>query len=490
MRRILGIALVVLGAGTVTAVGQEASKPGELRLLPCQRSDIGPPAKCGTFTVWENRGEKSGRTIDLNVVVLEATGPDPLPDPYVFLLGGPGQAATSIARALNDAAERERRDILLVDQRGTGESNGLLCGPERAAPLQAFMATMDARRVQACRNELEKRADLRYYLTPYAMDDLDDLRVALGYERINLDGGSYGTRAALVYIRRHGQHVRTARLDGALAFGYRIPIGFAADAEASLRNVLADCAAEPECAAAFPTLADDYRRAFHALESEGPLALRVRDPRTGDSVDVTFSAADFAESLRAMLYAPEPTRRIPAILHHAATTGDYRPFVDFQLNRNLGLTEGIAEGMYFAITCTEDVARLDAAAIEASGRGTFLAQHRTRPHVQGCEGWPPGRLPPGYHEEVASDVPVLIMTGSNDPATPPASAHAAASRLSNARVIIVPGGGHGFGGLAGAECLQAIGARFLETADPRTLDTSCVANVHRKPFVLSVEPAR
>lgn len=483
MRSIRVTACLAL-ALAATAAAQEAPRPGELRLEPCDRAGIQPPARCGTFTVWENRDAEAGRTIDLNVILLEATGGAPEPDAIVFLAGGPGQPATTAARGLSQAPIREARDILLVDQRGTGESNGLYCGPEDTAPLQAFMAILDPERMRACREELEARADLRYYLTTHAMDDLDELRAALGYERINLYGSSYGTRAALVYLRRHGESVRSAILMGATAMSHPMPTRFATDAEAALGNVLRDCAADPSCAAAFPDLEADYRRAIRLIE-ERPATVQIRDPRTGDTVGLAFRAADFAESLRAMLYGTQTTRYIPALLHHVATTGDYRPFAEQQLQRNVGLFRGVAQGMCFAVTCTEDVARVDPDAVYAAGHGTFLADHRARPHIEGCDGWPLGALPAGYGDEVESDVPVLIITGANDPATPPASAHAAASRLSTARVIIVPEGGHGLAGLEGIECTRELEMRFLETADPGALDTACVTHMRRPPFILT-----
>jgi pimeloyl-ACP methyl ester carboxylesterase len=472
------------------ASGQAELTAGELRLEPCTDEEIQPPAKCGTFTVWENRDVRSGRTIDLNVVILEASGENPVDDPLVFLMGGPGQDATGSARGMSRQPLRMGRDILLVDQRGTGKSNGLYCGPDMTAPLQAFMPTMDAEAVRACRAELEKRADLRLYLTPYAMDDLDDLRDALGYEKINLSGGSYGTRAALVYIRRHGEHVRTALLSGATALSDPMPDRFAEYAEAALEAVLEDCAEDPACAEAFPALADDYREAVRVMEEDGPREIQVSDPRSDELVTVTLRAADFAESLRAMLYSPEPARRIPLFLHHAATTGDYRPFAEFQLRRNAGLRQGIAAGMYFAVSCTEDVARVHPDAVYEAARGTFLSDHRARPHIEGCEGWPLGRLPDGFGEEVESDVPVLLVTGENDPVTPPSSAQTAASRLGNARVVIVPFGGHGLGGLvAGPGCAARMYTTFLATADPDAVDTSCTEDVKRRPFVLSMDEA-
>jgi pimeloyl-ACP methyl ester carboxylesterase len=454
---------------------------GDLRLAPCADPKL-KPAKCGTYTVWENREAKSGRTIDLNVVVLQATGAQRKPDPVFVLLGGPGEGSTAAADWYSSDPVRASRDIVMVDSRGTGKSNGLHCPIQKDGPLQNFLPTLNLEILKTCRPELEKRADLRFYLTPYAMDDLDDVRAALGYDKINLDGGSYGTTAALVYIRQHEDRVRTAALWASTAMSQPIPLLFASDSENALRNVFRDCYAESACKAAFPALEADYKRAVARIES-GPVRVTVTDPRNKKPAEVTLDADAFAESLRAMLYKPEAMRSIPLLLHKAAA-GDYRAFAEFQLMRNIDLNGAIADGLYFAITCTEDIDRTDPQEVTANGRGTFLADHRARPHIEGCKGWPRGKLPPGFGEEVKSDVPVLIINGDNDPATPPSAGRAAMSRLSNARMIVVPHGGHSFEGLIGEDCIKNLGAQFLETADQRSLDVACVKDIKHQPFIL------
>ena len=187
---------------------------------------------------------------------------------------------------------------------------------------------------------------------------------------------------------------------------------------------------------------------------------------------------------RSMLYSPESMRSIPLLLHKAAA-GDYKAFAELQLARNISLGESIADGLYFSITCTEDIDRSDPQQVHSNGRGTFLADHRARPHTEGCKGWPRGQLPPGFGEEVKSDVPVLMVNGSNDPATPPSAAKAAIARLSNARLIVVPYGGHSSDGLIGEQCVKTIAARFLDTADQRSLDTTCVKDIKHQPFILN-----
>jgi pimeloyl-ACP methyl ester carboxylesterase len=454
---------------------------GELRWQACADPQL-KTAKCGTFTVWENRVARTGRTIDLNLVVLPATGKNSRPDPVFVLLGGPGEGAASEAPYWVDEPMRASRDIVFLDQRGTGESNGLHCPIAKDGPLQDFMPTLNIDTIRACRPELEKRADLRYYLTPYAMDDLDDVRAALGYDKINLLGGSYGTTAALVYIRQHDEHVRSAQLWASTAMTQPIPLLFASDAENAIRNLFRDCFEEAACKAAFPALEADYRRAVANIEKQ-PVRLTVTDPRNKKPAAVTLDAAAFAESLRAMLYRPDAMLAIPLLLHKAAK-GDYKGFAEFQLERNVQLNGALADGLYFAITCTEDIDRADPEQIRANGRGTFLAEHRARPHIEGCKDWPRGTLPAGFGEEVESDVPVLVINGANDPATPPSAGKAAISRMSNARMIVVPYGGHSHKGLIGEECVMQIAERFLETADQRSLDVTCLKDVRHKPFLL------
>ena len=487
----------VLGAGPERAAGAagrtappQTNRPraGELRLSPCAPEIATAPAECGTYTVWENRAARSGRTIDLNIVLLRATGPQRRPDPIVYLAGGPGQAATSAARSMAGSSRRRERDILLMDQRGTGRSNGLFCGPELTAPASAFMASFDPARAQRCARELASRAELRQYLTPHAMDDLDDVRAALGYETLNLHGDSYGTRAALVYLRQHGEHVRSVTLQGAMAMSHPWPARLARAAEDALDGVIGDCERDHACATAFPELRVDYQRAVTAIEA-GSREYSVRDPRDGSTVTVTLTARDFAEALRGMLYAPAAARSVPLFLHRAARNGDYRPFAEFQLQRNIGFAPGFAEGMYFAVTCTEDIARADPAASYAAGRGTFLADHRARAHFESCRGWPTGRLPAGFGQDVASDVPVLIITGQHDPVTPPGDAQAAASRLTRVRVVIVPHGGHSAAGLTNGACIQQLMAAFLETPDPNALDTGCLSGIRRPAFALNTDTA-
>ena len=223
---------------------------------------VSVPARCGSLTVFEDRATGAGRTIDLTIVVIPAVSGSHEPDPLFFLAGGPGQAATDVAdTVLARLAEvRRSRDIVFVDQRGTGGSGRMSCalferGPDEEASsesLQFDAFPLDD--LRDCLAEVESVADPRHYTTPVAMDDLDDVRAALGYETINLYGGSYGTRAGLIYMRRHPERVRTAVLDGLAPVSMRLPSSMDADAQRALDRLFADCAADPGCREAFPDL--------------------------------------------------------------------------------------------------------------------------------------------------------------------------------------------------------------------------------------------
>jgi pimeloyl-ACP methyl ester carboxylesterase len=261
------------------------------RLHPCAAE--GPnDAWCGTFTVFEDRQAGSGRQIPLHIVVLPSLSDQGRAAPLVFLAGGPGQGAAVMAELVGAAFARVRRhrDIVLVDQRGTGRSHPLDC-PAGDDSLSAAFANEDEvlRLLEACLATLD--ADVRFYTTSLAMDDLDDVRRHLGYEQINLYGGSYGTRAALVYLRRHGAHVRSVVLDGAAPTDMRLPLFSARDAERALGALLTDCDADEACRSAHPGLSGRVRALIARLDNH-PARVRLIHPRTGvpDTVDVTAQA--------------------------------------------------------------------------------------------------------------------------------------------------------------------------------------------------------
>ncbi len=467
---------------SLVAVGPGSAQDGvpRLNLEPCEIEGV-TGAECGTLTVYEDREANSGRTLDLYVTVVPATHPDPEPDPVYVLTGGPGSAATRGAASAGRSPLNAQRAYVFMDQRGTGRSNGLFCQVRDDEPVDALLRELfDRERVARCREELSEQADLTLYTTPLAMDDLDDLRQALGHERINLWGTSYGTRAALVYIRRHGEHVRSAVLNASVSMGQIMPMGMAVDAEAAIRNVLHDCAASEPCASRYPDLEEDYRLAVEG--ASGPVQVTLADPRTDEEVQATMQPAGFSEALRAMMYDPAATRNIPRFLHRAAREGNYDGFAQFGARRAWGISRVAAGGMYLSVTCAEDIPFADEAGEYEAARGTFLTEHRARSHFDACREWPRGTVPENFHDNVVSDVPVLILNGEHDPVTPPRWGAEAAGHLSQSIHIVIPHGGHGWDGLQGSGCLGPIRAAFVRIPKPGALDLTCLENIRRHPF--------
>jgi pimeloyl-ACP methyl ester carboxylesterase len=476
--------VALLVAGSLAA----ADVP-RLELQPCQAPGL-REARCGTYEVWEDRARRAGRKIGLKVVVVPATGSERRPDPLVFINGGPGESATQAAAGLAHefAKVLEHRDLLLVDQRGTGGSNPLDCtlyGPD----LQSFLGDfLPQEAVRRCRAELERKADLALYTTSAAMDDLEEVRAALAYPAVNLLGASYGTRAALVFMRRHPESVRTAALQGVDPPSYPMPLDFARDAQRALDGVVGECAAEVGCATAFPRLPAEVKAVFATLE-RGAVRAEILDPQTGDMTQVTLSRDLVAEAIRYLLYESAGASMIPVLVHQAAG-GDFGPLAEFALFGRREIVSSGSTGLYLSVTCAEDLPRIAPGEGERAATGTFLADYRLRQQRSACEIWPRMTAPAGFGEPVAAPTPTLLLSGQWDPVTPPSQADAALQHLPNAVHLVVPSGGHSFDGLQGVDCVTKLLADFVEAGSAKGLDTGCVASIRRPPFPTALPPLK
>lgn len=468
-----------------TAAGSE-ERP-TLALAACPLPGIPGEVACGSLSVYEDRKRRTGRKIDLRVVVLRATRSPAAPDPVFFLAGGPGSAATEEATGLAAAlaAIRERRDIVLVDQRGTGASHPLNCDLfGKGDDLQRFLGDfLPIEAVRSCKAALEKGADLRLYTTAIAMDDLDDVRAALGYGRINLWGGSYGTRAALVYMKRHPGHVRSAVLEGVETTTDHLPLAIPKKAQRALDGILAECAADPACHTTFPKAAAEAAAVF-ARAAGGPVAAEVIHPVTGDVVTVALSRDVVGEAIRYLTYQVGWAGLVPVVIHEAAG-GNFGPLAAFALFARREIVASGSMGMYLTVTCAEDLPFIRPGEGEKAAAGTFLGDYRLRQQRAACDVWPRGAVPDDWARPIRSEAPALLIVGEWDPATPPSLAEEAARTLPNGRVLVVPHGAHGYEGLEGAPCVDVLAREFLERGSAKDLDVSCVEKIRRRPFPLT-----
>lgn len=473
MPAFLTVAALLLTQPTAAgATAAMAGPPPAFTARPCPDERLRAVARCGVVTVPENRGAPGGRTIDLNVVILRATGPSADLPPQYDLEGGPGLAVTaSAAFYLSDGgAYRARRDIVLVDQRGTGGSNRLTC-----SALDALEASSDemlpAAAVASCRTEISSHADPALYGTRDAVEDLDAVRAALGHERIDLVALSYGTTVALRYIAAYGVRVRAAVLMGTAPPDAMPPRHHAPAAERALGLLFAACGAEAACRAAIPDPSADLDAALQRLG-------RSR---------ATLSREVFMERLRALLYQPGTARRVPWIIHRAAA-GDLGPYDE--ATRSSGASP-YAMGVYLSITCGESFALMDYEPAAAAARATRFGDYRLRRQREACRQWPAAQAASDHLSPVSAGTSVLIVSGALDPVTPPDWGDAIARNFPRARHLVIPGSGHVFEGMSGVDtCLDPLMIRFLETADPASLDTACLAQMAPPPFVLSQQPAR
>lgn len=455
--------------------------PWQGKLSPCTVPDGGGKAFCGTYEVFENRETRSGRKIPLKIVVLPATGPKRAPDPVFFLEGGPGGAATMDAAELAGDPVRARRDIVLIDVRGTGDSNPLSCPLWGDGTRLDHLFPLDA--VTACRDALKKRADLTRYTTPAAMDDVDEVRRFLGYGPVNLSGASYGTFAAQIFLARHPEAVRTVILSSVVKPGEPAPLYHARNAQQGLELLARDCAAQPACHAAFPHFREEVSTVLDRLAKQ-PAKVRVKHPVTGKPVTVELTRSAAADALRFALYSPEASSRVPLRVHLAAQ-GDYRDLAEAAVQVRFRLQQGLALGDLFSVSCAEDLPFIDPREIPAATRGTFYGDDRVREQLAVCGVWPHAPMPAGWGKLIHSDVPALLISGERDPVTPPADAALVAKGFPNGLLVLIPQGTHASEGT----CEGRVIADFIERGSVKGLDVSCLKAGQPVPFLTKAPAA-
>ncbi len=485
MTRILSAA--VLGAALLAGAPMAASATPALVLSSCElmhplRLTV-VPAECGVLEVAENPADPGSRRIGLHVARVPAVSRRKLADPLFVLAGGPGQAASTFYATVAAAFARinRDRDIVLIDQRGTGGSNLLDC-PDEQESLYRLDDAQVARATRTCLEALSARADVAYYTTSIAVQDLEQVRRALGYGSIDIYAVSYGTRVAQHYIRRFPEAVRAVILDGVLPPQLAVGPQVALDAEQALRAVLARCRDDAACHQQFADPQGDYL-AVRAALARAAVHVRLPDPVTGAPRELDFGGDQLAMVLRLASYSSDYATLLPLLLHSAHRAGDYGQLAAqfLLLQRSY---EDIATGMHNSVVCAEDVPFYDLHAIDrAQLDATFMGASQVEGLTVVCGVWPRGPVDADLHAPLHAAVPALLLSGSDDPVTPPAYARAAAAGFSHARQLVLAGFAHG---QLTAPCMGRVLARFLEAPDPAALDVSCTARARPLPFFLTV----
>ena len=457
----------------------------QVALGPCAIEGVRPPAHCGIYRVSEDRGIEQGRQLDLSIIVLDAFGAAKKADPMFFLSGGPGDAPSFNARFFGRVFEgiRQTRDLVLVDLRGTGKSAALTC-PELARPgnggaYDQDMMNMAA--IRACRARLEQRADLRFYTTELAVDDLEEVRQAMGYAQINLYGTSYGSRVAQVYMRRHPSSLRAVTMKGIVPPSMASPESHASSGDLAWRSLVTRCRQDANCARTFPTLDADFHALLDRLERTSPaITLPAADNRSAASITVTRGL--FAESFRNLLYSPEASAQAPKLIR-ALLAGDDRGLAETAFaSRTLLASDRLAAGFFLSVTCTEDAPYLPASA-PARAAGTFGGDYRLQQQAAACAAWPRGEVSAQHRQPTRSNIPTLILSGEFDPVTPPSGGEEVMQGLTRGVHVVIRNNGHPIG--SAEQCVARLIGAFIDKGSADGLDRSCASAIPSVPFLLS-----
>ncbi len=459
-----------------------STTPG-VTLTPCHVEDVKEELRCGVYNVFENRRTRTGRKLPLKIILIHARQPHPDQGPIFYMAGGPGEAATELADLVLGWGDADEHDVVLVDERGTGDGHRLDCkSPESDNNLERCLnGPFDSEVARACREELQKKFDLSQYTTPNFVDDIDEIRAAMGYDKINLNGGSFGTYAAQIYMRRHREHARSAYLTSLVTLTNRVPLYHAEAAQLGLDQLFKDCDQDAACHAAYPRFRENFAAVLNKVR-EAPVATWVKHPVTGARTDIHLTERAFADAVRTMMYRSRKARELPFLIEQALA-GDFSPFAEAALRSSRDIYSGGRMGLHYCITCNEFVRRIHPEEIEPATRASFLGSWRARDQMAACKHWSKTDLPADYFEPFSLETPAVLVSGATDSASPPKWGEVVKSYMPNAIHVVVPGDAH----TPENECTRSIRHELFRTGTTHGLDTSCMTKMQRAPFKL---PAR
>ena len=471
-------------AATTKAAVAPPAKPrmyGRIAFHPCtlapQYGAMSVEAQCGTLSVPEDRAKPDGRKLSLAIAWVPAgDNGDVADDPVFMLAGGPGQSARDsypqIAGAFAEVLKH--RNVVLVDQRGTGDSNLLSCdgGDENDEDDSTAAAAAMAER---CIAELSKKADLRFYTTTDAIADLEDVRKALGVAQLNLIGVSYGTRVAQQYAMRHPATTRSIVLDSVVPNALGLGNIFARNLDDALALQFAQCTENPACKARVGEPRVELSKLMATLRTNPP-TVRYRDAGTGEWREDVLKPESIAGMVRMYAYMPLIATILPVLIHDA-NEGHYENLAALSRMMRGEMKDAMAMGMQMSVVCSEDA---DSMVARKEDADTLLGNGMTEAMAAICKAWPKGDVPADFHKPLATGVPALVLEGEFDPVTPPRYGEDVVKSLKNGRLLVLRGQGHN---VIGAGCMSKLFAQFLQDANAKSLDAKCLdALAYAQPF--------
>lgn len=469
--------LAVVGGLVACRESARETRVSKISLEPCRllsSEGLAPPveAECGRFEVPEDWSKPEGNKISLRVAVVPGRVRPVAPDPIVYITGGPGGASTEdFVDVAPLFARFEDRDVVLVDQRGTGGSALLRCAVDEDVEADEI-----ADALAKCRASLS--AELDQYTTGSAVRDLEAVRVALGYERINLYGISYGSRVALEYLARYEANVRTVVLDGIVPREVPLGANVGKDAQRALDLLIARCRDDEACVQHFPRFGAQVDRLFARFE-DGPVEVTFAHPVTSSVTTTKMDAAAMSRSLRLLIYAQEASALIPYLVDRAVEHDRLDVLTAHATMIGESLGTKMANAMNLTVLCAEDAPFLGEAEAVPDGKPMWAANDERRAMLESCANWHQAPIAEDFRTPVSSDRPVLLLSGEADPVTPPSNAEHVKQTLSNAEHVVVTHFGHG---VIRHRCVQGIAEQFVDRGSVADLNMKCLTSLGPPPF--------
>ncbi|MCP4986682.1 MAG: alpha/beta fold hydrolase [Colwellia sp.] len=472
--------ILTLSVLSVSATTWASDK--DLALENCHLDGIRSQVKCGTVEVPENYQLPQGKKISVNFSILPAINNSDNKIPLMFLAGGPGEGAAELSAQIfsNFNEIRKSRDIILVDQRGTGKSQPLQCQDALDInPYTSLPEDFTNEEVKDCLAKLTagNEIDLAQFTSENAIRDFDAVRAALGHEKINIYGGSYGTRAALVYMRLFPQSLNSVVLDS--VGPVEVPIGlFGQSAARSFKLLLENCQKDNACQQAYPNLAKEFKALLVKLE-QAPVKVNIAHPRLGTQTELVINDSKFISTLQMQLYSLSGRSLVPLIIHQASL-GDFKPFAGLIAQTDTEKGIGIYMGLHLNIVCNEDIPRISTKMLKDDANNDFAKDLSSKMMQDVCTVWPKYAVNDDFYKPVTANVPTLILSGDLDPVTPPSNGEKSAATLPNSHHIVAKNTAHI---VASTKCAVGIVNEFLTSLTPNALDESCLSELPDESFM-------
>ncbi|WP_394129146.1 alpha/beta hydrolase [Shewanella maritima] len=447
----------------------------------CYLEGLSEQLQCGSLSVPENPQQPDGKQIDVHFAILPAIKNAFPQEALLAIAGGPGQSAIDNAAGFDRMLTkvRQQRDILLIDQRGTGKSNILSCDDGSMASLSFNDEdTNVGQMTQECLDTIaeENPSDIHQYNSVTALADFEAVRQHLGYSKLHLYGISYGSRMAQLYVRHYPEALATVTLDGIVPMQQSV-LAIGGAIERAFNILFNECAGTPACNEAYPNLQTHYQKVDQAL-ALNPVSQSVRDPLTNAPETLLLTRSKYNGAIRMGLYTPNIRALLPHAIYEAAQ-GNYQAILGIYALTTTS-TE-LALGMHASVVCSEDIHRVTAQ-MRKDAKESYLSGTMLEGLEKTCDVWQMPRMDDSFSQAISSDLPMLLLSGEVDPATPPNWGAMAMEGLTNAKHFIAPYATHG---VAYQSCGNDLIAELVATGSVENIDGECLNKDVRRSFYLN-----